>query len=433
MARQLNDPAYAEWISAPGIKGDEYGVFYFRKSFDLQNNPKEFIVHVSADNRYRLFVNGKMVSWGPAVGDLNNWFYETVDIASHLKTGKNIVSAQVWNFGPYKGARQVSNKTAFILKGNSSQEQIINSDETWKVTIDKGYYPLNHTSSQIGGGYIAGATDSVDAVLHPWNWNLVWFSDDDWRNAKKLGKGNHSGLNTWYGTPWLLKPRMIPSMELIQETTPKVLQIEGLKSKPEELSLNFNFIVPDHSKVTLLLDNEKLTMGFPNLKVSKGKGAKIIIQYQEALFDLNNGKGNRNEWKNKTMKGYYDVFLCDGGANRLFEPLWIRVFRYVKIEIETQDEPLDVHDFHNVFTAYPFQQKASFTCNDKSMDKIWDVSWHTVRLCALESYMDCPYYEQVQYIGDTRIQALISMYITGDSRLVRNAIDQFNNSIQPWD
>jgi hypothetical protein len=45
--------------------------------------------------------------------------------------------------------------------------------------------------------------------------------------------------------------------------------------------------------------------------------------------------------------------------------------------------------------------------------------------------MDCPYYEQLQYIGDTRIQALISLYVSGDDRLMRNAIEQFNDSRIP--
>lgn len=431
LTEQLNDPKYAEWITMPEIQGSEYGVYYFRKVISIKNVPEKFIVHVSADNRYRLFVNGEMVSWGPAVGDIYNWYYETIDIADKLHSGQNIIAAQVWNFGPYSGSRQISNRTAFILQGNSSFEHLLNTNNSWKVEKDQGYFPIAHSAEQVGGGYIAGATDSLVAIKHTWGWNNLEFDDIKWKYGQELGKGNHRGLNTWHGTPWMLKPRSIPAMEQVQEATPVVLQIKGMDIQPESLSKAFDFSVPKSSKVTLLLDNKQLTMGFPHIYVSRGKGATIRIRYQESLFDRNNLKGNRNEWQGKTMKGYYDVFVSDGEANRVFVPLWLRVFRYVQIEIETQNEALFVHDFKNVFTAYPFEQKASFTCDDPVIEKIWDVSWRTVRLCALETYMDCPYYEQLQYIGDTRIQALISMYVTGDDRLVRNAIDQFYNSLQP--
>ena len=39
----------ARWISYPNV----YGVYHFRKSFDLEVVPSRFIVHVSADNRYK--------------------------------------------------------------------------------------------------------------------------------------------------------------------------------------------------------------------------------------------------------------------------------------------------------------------------------------------------------------------------------------------
>ncbi len=60
-----------------------------------------------------------------------------------------------------------------------------------------------------------------------------------------------------------------------------------------------------------------------------------------------------------------------------------------------------------------------------------DIGWRTARLCAAETYMDCPYYEQLQYIGDTRIQALVSLYNSGDDRLLRHAINLMDQSRQP--
>ena len=92
---------------------------------------------------------------------------------------------------------------------------------------------------------------------------------------------------------------------------------------------------------------------------------------------------------------------------------------------------LMLNDLHGMFTAYPFDMKASFTSNDPSLKKIWDVGWWTARLCAGETYFDCPYYEQLQYEGDTRIQSLISLYVTGDDRLMRKAITDFYHSRVP--
>src|ERR1700744_494951 len=49
---------HANWIAVPGGDGREYGIYYFRKGFDLSARPDSFLVHVSADNRYKLFING---------------------------------------------------------------------------------------------------------------------------------------------------------------------------------------------------------------------------------------------------------------------------------------------------------------------------------------------------------------------------------------
>lgn len=424
----LNDKAFAEWIS-PGL-GNDAGVFYFRKQIAINSIHEKFIIHVSADNRYRLYVNESLVSWGPAAGDLLNWNYETVDIAPYLKTGNNIIAAQVWNLGSLKGARQISHASAFILQGNSEMEQLINTNKSWVCSRDTGYHFLHMTSETVGGGYIAGATDSLVGKAHPWGWNKQEFEDSTWNKAHELGKGNHSGLDTWLGTQWLLKARTIPLMEQEKQAIPELLYAKGLPFTPSTYKGKLDVKIPANSKVELLLDNQVLTMGFPQLTVEKGSGSKIKIQYQESLFENNGEKGNRSEWQGKVMKGLYDVFMPDGGL-RQFEPLWIRTFRYVKLTIETKEEALKILDFHNIYTAYPLEEQAVFSSNDDRLAKIWDTSWRTTRLCALETYMDCPYYEQLQYIGDTRIQALISMYVAGDDRLVKNAISQFYGSMQP--
>jgi hypothetical protein len=101
------------------------------------------------------------------------------------------------------------------------------------------------------------------------------------------------------------------------------------------------------------------------------------------------------------------------------------------LSITTQDEPITLHDIYGTFTGYPFQLNASLSTPNDEIGKMLDIGWRTARLCAYETYMDCPYYEQLQYIGDGRIQALVSLYNSGDDRLVKNAINLMDYSRQP--
>ncbi|MDZ7725301.1 MAG: hypothetical protein U5R06_21405 [candidate division KSB1 bacterium] len=73
----LNNPDVADWIVHPEYDGDDAGVFYFRKRFALRSEPDSFVLHISADNRYKLYVNGSYIGFGPAVGDLHHWYYDT--------------------------------------------------------------------------------------------------------------------------------------------------------------------------------------------------------------------------------------------------------------------------------------------------------------------------------------------------------------------
>ena len=96
--------------------------------------------------------------------------------------------------------------------------------------------------------------------------------------------------------------------------------------------------------------------------------------------------------------------------------------------MKTGDDPLVLDDFLGMFTGYPFRLSGAFTSDDPALARIWETGWRTARLCAAETYMDCPYYERLQYVGDTRIQALISLVASGDDRLMRNAIDLIDRS-----
>ena len=115
-------------------------------------------------------------------------------------------------------------------------------------------------------------------------------------------------------------------------------------------------------------------------------------------------------------------------TNAFWRPLFWRTWRYIELTVETQGDPLTIEDIRATYTGYPFQRKARFEGGPAELQNILDTGWRTARLCAHESYMDCPYYEQLQYVGDARIQTLVSLYMTGDARLMKNAIGQIHSS-----
>ena len=424
----------ALWITHPTESVLDYGVFHFRKSFKLDVVPKEFIIHISADNRYRLFVNGTAVCFGPARGDLAHWYYESIDIASFLKPGKNLLAAIVWNFGNDKPWAQFSLKTAFIVQGNSPLEKEVNTDASWKVIRSTAYLPASADAKESLGQFIVvGPCDRIDGEKYAWGWEKESFDDTNWSNAKTIDVGHPRGVGT--DINWVLTPRRIPQMEQKEQQFARVRRVlaEPAQSSSDVAPEGFlqgktKWTIPANKKITILFDQDKLTTGYPELLVSKGNKSKIKLVYSESLFDEQGNKGNRNDIEGKTIKGYSDIFLPDGGEKRSFRPLWFRTWRYLQMEIETKNEALVLDDFQSEFTAYPLQENATFETDESELKQIWNTGWQTARLCANETYYDCPYYEQLQYVGDTRIQALISLYVSGDDQLVRNALMDYDES-----
>ncbi|HNR06981.1 MAG TPA: alpha-L-rhamnosidase N-terminal domain-containing protein [Saprospiraceae bacterium] len=428
---QIQAPAghwQAQWIMPPGRDPDVYGVYHFRKSFELAEIPAQFIVHVSADQRYRLFLNGKPLGLGPARSDPQHWMYDTYDLAPHLYKGKNTLAAQVWNMGEHAPYAQMTVQTGFIVQGHSENEKIVNTNNSWKAFINKAYQPEINDIQKLRTYIVVGAGDRVDASKYPWGWEQTNFTDNPWPQAVKPW---FNAKTRGFGTDgnWMLVPRSIPMME------ESLLRMHSIRRASQNIKWNEGFLqgkasltVPKNQKATLLIDQSHLTNAYPQLTVSKGRGASIKMSYAEGMMDADRQKGHRDSIEGRSVMGFDDVFIADGGPHRMFRPLWFRTYRYLQLDIETKGEALILEDLYGMFTGYPFEARGSFVSDHALFGKIWDIGWRTARLCAGETYFDCPYYEQLQYTGDTRIQALISLYVSGDDRLMRKAINEYNQS-----
>ena len=422
----------ALWIYPAGASPNGYGVYHFRRTFEVQAVPERMAVHASGDSRYELFVNGVRVCSGPARGDLFHWRYETVDLAPHVKAGKNVVAAVVWNDGPHAAVAQWSNRTAFLLQSNDTEHEFLNTGREWKCARNAAYTAAPVATYQATGYYAIGPMERVDAAKYPWSWQEVEFDDSGWA-AAELGRNASPREQRDAPTRWMLVPRPIPLMGERAERLKSVRQASGAQPPAEFPAKQARWTAPARTKAALLLDQGQLTCAYPELEVSGGAGAKVTLAYTEALFAQTKPrrmKGNRNEVEGKEFTGYADTFVADGGK-RTWRPLFWRTYRYVRVEVETAGEPLVMEDLRGWATGYPFELKARFDSGVPLHRQMLETGWRTARLCAHETYMDCPYYEQLQYAGDTRIQGLVSLYMTGDGRLLRNAIEQLDSSRTP--
>ncbi len=420
----------AQWISLPGLPARAPAVVHFRKVLDLPAKPAQFMVHVSADNAFLLHVNQQRVGEGPSRGDLQHWRYETYDLAPFLQTGANVIAATVWNFGEYAAVAQISDRLGFMLQGASAAEAAVNTNENWDVEKEDGMTALSTPWNFLPGSYYAAEPiERLDASLFDWFWDAATPGPrSQWAKARSEGtatlRGSELILNNWQliADPLpAMEHRVLPAMRIVR--TSGVSGADAFPQRP--------LVVAPHSHASILFDNGELTTAYPELTTNGGRQALIRATYAEALKNTKGEKGNRNDIQGKEISGVYDDFLPDGLASTVFSPLVWRTWRYLQFDVTTQDNPLEITGFRSWFTDFPFEERAKFAADDPDLSAIWSIGWRTARLDAHDTYMDTPYWERLQYIGDTRIQALISYTVAGDDRLARQAIDAFDDSRIP--
>lgn len=429
---------YSFDILAPQGESSPSGVFYFRNDFNLAEAPQKLVVNLAADNKYKLFVNGKYVCRGSESGDLKNWFFDAVDIAPFLKLGGNYIVVAVVQFGA-RGARPdgyMSKGTSFWLKAEPKEFEFLDTQcDGWKYIKDGGVKFDAKATWALSGG-----VEIIDAAKTAKGWNAPKADMSAWREPKRIAVADFNPPRKFFASFYkIFVPRMLPPLSETFARVKTVRKAEGLAGKtPADIGfINGKPLeIPANTKCKIILDMRELANAYTALSTSGGAGAEIRLSYCESFSDAKKGdrrgKGNRNVIDGKKpFEPLTDIYKTDG-SETVFESFNFRCFRYIQLDVETRADPLVIKDFTLTTTGYPFEARGKFDSSDKSLNDIWSVGWRTARLCAVDTYYDCPFYERLQYVGDTRIQALISLYAAGDPRLMKKAIKMFNVSRQDY-
>lgn len=371
----------------------------FRGALTVKDCPNVFPFSITADSRYKLYVNGVFVSFGPAKGDGEARYFDTLDLAPYLQQGENLLAVAVLHCpeDPAQGGNHSLFRGALPVLG-------VSAGENWRCIVDRGVsFPPEETRFAPLQIHEIVTADALGG------WTLPAYDDSDWTpvhvpESQELPEPMRADH---------LLPRPIPLMER---------SVHSL-SIPE-------CHIPANTERSFVLDARAETCAFISLSLSGGAGSEVCVLYSEC-YVTPRGKGDRTDAMHGHLEGYEDVFAVQGVPGETFSPFWWRTFRYVRITVRTAAEPLTLSDFRMEETGYPLEVKTSVKTSDATMEPVWDISLRTLRRCMHDTYVDCPYYEQLQYIMDTRVQALYTYSVSADDRLARKALEEFRRAQRP--
>ena len=388
------------WIT-PKDTLDRNALYRFEKTLNVS---KKAVIelNISADTRYKFYVNGRYVCEGPCQSDHFFWRYETVRVpASCLKDGDNLLTFKVLHIkdeGFYVQARK--DRPALLVfgtvkDGDRTEELVTSASPDWKCYIENSKYFVSKYC-WISMPHTEEHTCEADTET------TVMFCAEN-----NIENGNRSP----YGTDdkYILEKRYI---ELLKPGKPEMFK---------ELR---------RTDVSSELDAGVYTTAYPKF-VFKGKaGGKIKFTYAECYCQggKQNNKGRR-DLPDGDIVGFCDEITITGKKQE-FVPFYWRAFRYVKAEFPEGTEFTAKDQKYSPY-FYPIEEKGYIKTSDSVKNKLWDISLNTLRCCTHESFVDCPYYEQCQYDMDSALEMMFMFRVTSDYSMGRKAVFDLARSQQP--
>jgi hypothetical protein len=426
----------ASWIGCADA-GAPPAVHAYRLRFDWPaSGPLR--VRVSADERYELFLDGRRVRRGPERGTLEHWFYDTLDLA--LDAGPHVLVARVASLGPHAPLAQFQVRPAFLLAAEGQEAKRLDTGTApWEAMRLPGYAiepPV----------YVWGLSAPVTVDGAALAWGFERGEAEGWRPAvaherassallaygiaprRRLQAGT---LPPMIDQPWARgRVRHVSAAPSLDTLAVPVRAAEHIASEAAQwqdaLAGRAALVVPAGTRRRAIVDLEDYVCAYPSLVVSGGRGARVRLQFAEALrvkpekwsFD----KGDRDAIEGKFFLGMGDVLLPAGGARQRLEPLWFGSGRYLEIAVETQGEALAIERVALDETRYPLELESRFDCSDGELASLLPLLVRGMQACAHETWFDCPHFEQMQYVGDLRLEALVQYAMTRDDRLTRKGL-----------
>ncbi len=435
-------------------KEDQNRFVYFRKTFDLASKVAKAIIHISADGRYQLFVNGQFIGRGPARCDPAFQYYDSYDIAPHLQAGTNVIAvlghsygqAMAWYQLPrHEHAQRFGCGGIFVQADLHIGKQIlaVDSDASWR------YLESSAWQQDTSAGAV-GFVEVYDARLAPIDWQGLEFDDSSWKNAALLLEPARPRTPMVRPFPTMVA-RDIPHLlersqyALALHRCAEVNEVPNMLSLPQQIGAETLYDL-ENCQVDEI-DNVLTSKGKSTFHTVPGKAVAIVLDFggtvtgrpvftltapAGAIIDI--GCSERLQADHIEPRAH--TFLTSENIDRVItragQQTWERFewtgFRYLQLTIRNAQEGLIIHDLSLNFTCYPSTQEGSFECSDELLNKIWQAGVNTLQLCMHDGFEDCPQREQRQFVGDTYVEMLVNFMSFGDRDLSAKFLRQVQQS-----
>ena len=401
-------------LTARWLQGEK-GVNLYRCRFTWPGGPLR--LHVSADQRYELFLDGARIGRGPDRGDDGHWRFATHD--EDLPAGEHVLVARVWWWDNAPCA-QITIRPGFLCVAESAADPLLTTGlAPWDWRADPAFAPLPNGVCW-GTGAKNAVTVDADYLAAPLGGGSTW------QPAKAGDAATLAAAGPLHrGRRWFLSPTTLPPQEEVVIRAGTVRRTAGLELPWQGvLDGTGRMTVPPHSEARAVVDLGVYRCAYPEVTAA-GHGT-LRIAWAEALFSDTKGdrKTHRAQVDGLHFVGVEDTFTFTGTVGQA-TALWWQAGRFVELVITTGDQPFELRDLRWRETGYPLRNEAEFRSSDARLDACLPLLERVLRMCAHETYMDCPYYEQLQYIGDTRLECLVTRALTRDHRLPDLAVRSF--------
>lgn len=356
----------------------------FRKNFSVAEKKEKYTINITADDYYKLYINGRFVCQGPAPCYHFAQYYNTVDITDYIISGENIIAVHCYYQGLINRVWQSGdNRMGLFAQINQGENLLFSTDESWKYTYDTSFCEAAEAV-----GYDTTYLENIDMRKALHGWEKVEFDDSEWLNSIVNTNDDH-----------VLKQSYIPCVSVYSKNWEKVSKI---------------------SENEYILDFGKEIVGGLHLEIQGTAGNTVELMCAEELDE--NGLPR---WKMRCNVEYREIWTLSGKKD-IIENFDYKAFRYVLIRT---DAPSFVPEkLTAVVRHYPADGKIDFQHEDERMKKVWDICENAVIMASQESFLDCPSREKGQYLGDLTVTAISHSYITKDTRLFKKALYDFADS-----